>query len=81
MGTVFRGELASMLMVHVLGVRDEGTLTGRSEASAEIFPEHGRMWPGCRCEHLGAMSGGAAHSGAKWPGRGVAARRLHPGTH
>lgn len=36
MGTVFRGELASMPMAHVLGYRDEGALLGRN-------PEHGRM--------------------------------------
>lgn len=43
MGRVFRGELASMLMAHVLGYRDEGALMGISEASTEILCEHGRM--------------------------------------
>lgn len=43
MGTVFRGELASMLMAHVLGYRNEGVLIGRSEASSEIFSVSGSL--------------------------------------
>lgn len=42
MGIVFRGELASMLMAHVLGCRDQGVWMGRSEASMEILSEGGR---------------------------------------
>lgn len=43
MGTVFRGELASMLMAHVLGYRNEGVLIGRSEASSEILSVSGSL--------------------------------------
>lgn len=42
MGTVFRSELASMLMAHVLGCRDGGVLMGKSEVSPEILSEGGR---------------------------------------
>lgn len=42
MGTVFRGELASMLMANVLGCGDEGVLMGKSEVSTEILSEGGR---------------------------------------
>lgn len=41
MGTVFRGKLASMLMAHVLGCKEEGLLMGRPEANLEILSEGG----------------------------------------
>ena len=72
-GTIFRGELASMLMAH--GVQGRGGIDGQKSSlsmgrySLGVDVKTGRQWVG------------QYTVGQRWAACGAGARRSHPGTH